>query len=118
MLEPCGKGIVVWTLRYGDEVRKPENYFADIGDGDNDPKLMSLVTSLIEERSKPWNPNMVSDPVQEKLLEIIESKRKSAKKVAKPKAKEGEPVHAGNVIDLMAALKGSLEKKKPGGKKS
>jgi DNA end-binding protein Ku len=118
MLEPCGKGIIVWTLRYGDEVRKPETYFADIGDGDDDPKLMSLVTSLIEERSKPWNPDMVRDPVQEKLLEIIESKRKHAKKVAKPKGKEGEPVHAGNVIDLMAALKGSLEKKKPGGKKS
>ncbi|MCZ4093327.1 hypothetical protein [Sinorhizobium psoraleae] len=55
---------------------KPEDYFGDIGDDDNDSTLMSLVTSLIEERSKPWNPNMVRDPVQEKLLEIIEDKRK------------------------------------------
>jgi hypothetical protein len=50
---------LVW--RCGDQVRKPEHYFDEIGDGDNDPKLMSLVTMLIEERSKPWNPNMVHD---------------------------------------------------------
>jgi DNA end-binding protein Ku len=118
MLEPCGKGIVVWTLRYGDEVRKPESYFGDIGDGDNDPKLMDLVTKVIEERSKPWNPNMVRDPVQEKLLEIIESKRKSAKKGAKPIGKGDEPAYTGNVIDLMSALKESLEKKQSGRKKS
>lgn len=118
MLEPCGKGIIVWTLRYGDEVRKPEHYFGAIANVDNDPKLMSLITTLIEERSKPWSPDMVRDPVQEKLLEIIESKRKSAKKVAKPKAKDEAPSHAGNVIDLMSALKESLEKKKTGGKKS
>ncbi|WP_412549677.1 hypothetical protein [Sinorhizobium meliloti] len=61
---------------------------------------------------------MASDPVQEKLLEIIESKRKSAKKVAPPQGKEGQPAHAGNVIDLMAALKQSLEKKQTGRKKS
>ncbi len=27
MLEPRGKGIVLWTLRYGDEVRPPKEYF-------------------------------------------------------------------------------------------
>ena len=30
MLEPRGKGIVLWTLRYGDEVRDPDDYFDDI----------------------------------------------------------------------------------------
>lgn len=78
---------------------------------------MSFVTSLIEERSKPCQPSMASDPVQEKLLEIIESKRKSAE-VAKPKGKEGEPAHTGHVIDLMAALTERLEKKCTGRKKS
>jgi DNA end-binding protein Ku len=27
MIEPCGKGMVAWTLRYGDEVREAEAYF-------------------------------------------------------------------------------------------
>ncbi len=31
MLEPRGKGIVLWTLRYGDEVRDEDLYFARIG---------------------------------------------------------------------------------------
>lgn len=32
MLEPRGKGIVLWTLRYGDEVRNEEAYFEGIND--------------------------------------------------------------------------------------
>ena len=31
MLEPRDKGIVLWTLRYGDEVRDDEAYFGEIG---------------------------------------------------------------------------------------
>ena len=38
-------GIVLWTLRYGDEVRDPQAYFGDIETGKVEPKLMSLVTS-------------------------------------------------------------------------
>ena len=29
MLEPRDKGIVLWTLRYGDEVRDRNNYFGE-----------------------------------------------------------------------------------------
>ncbi len=32
MLEPRGKGIVLWTLRYGDEVRDEDTYFAGVDD--------------------------------------------------------------------------------------
>ena len=53
MLEPRDRGIVMWTLRYGDEVRDPGEYFNKIGDGKLDPKLGNLVTTLIEEKSSP-----------------------------------------------------------------
>ena len=76
MLEPKGKGIVLWTLRYGDEVRDPDDYFGEIGERRIDPKLMNLVTTLIDERTKQWNPAMVSDPVQARLLDIIAAKKK------------------------------------------
>ena len=33
MLVPRGKGMVLWTLRYGDEVRPADDYFADGGQG-------------------------------------------------------------------------------------
>ncbi|MET4691104.1 hypothetical protein [Sinorhizobium fredii] len=54
---------------------------------------------------------MVRDPVQEKLLDIIETKRKATKTVKAAKPKGGEPAERGNIIDLMSALKQSLEGK-------
>ncbi len=37
MLEPRDNGIVLWTLRYGDEVRDEDQYFADIKDEKIEP---------------------------------------------------------------------------------
>ena len=106
MLEPRGKGIVVWTLRYGDEVRDEEDYFASVGDGKVDPALMKLVTKLIEERTSSWDPAMVEDPVQQKLLDIIAAKKKGRKRPTKAKA---EPeARTDNVISIMDALKKSI----------
>lgn len=106
MLEPKGKGIVLWTLRYGDEVREAEEYFGRIGDADKDPEMAKLVGKLIEERIKPWNPAMVEDLVQERLLDVIASKKKGRKKPAKATGEtEDQP---SNVIDIMDALRKSI----------
>src|SRR5690606_36002064 len=43
MLEPRDKGIVLWTLRYGDEVREAGEYFADLEAGKPDAKALKLV---------------------------------------------------------------------------
>ena len=106
MLEPRGRGIVLWTLRYGDEVRDKEGYFGDIPNGKADPQLMTLVKTLIDERSKPWDPKMVDDPVQDRLLEIIAAKKKGKKRPAKAKSAEAEP--PSNVINIMDALRKSI----------
>jgi DNA end-binding protein Ku len=105
LLEPRGNGIVLWTLRYGDEVRDPKSYFDEIGGGKADPKLMALFKQMIDGRTKPWSPKMVDDPVQDRLLDMIASKRKGKKprKVAKP-----EPETSGNVINIMDALRESI----------
>jgi DNA end-binding protein Ku len=115
MLEPRDQGIVLWTLRYGDEVRDPNDYFGKIGDDKIDPKLMKLVTSLIEERSKPWDPNMVGDPVQARLLDIIAARKKGRKRLAKAKA-ETEPAPS-NVISIMDALRKSISSKSKSSKR-
>lgn len=106
MLEPKGKGIVLWTLRYGDEVRRADDYFDRIDDGKQDPKLMSLIDQLIKERIKPWDPKMVDDPVQDRLLDIIASKKKGRKKPAKAKAEPEE--QPSNVVNIMDALRKSI----------
>jgi DNA end-binding protein Ku len=114
MLEPRGRGIVLWTLRYGDEVRDPAHYFSDIPAGKPDPKLLSLVETLIDDLSEPWDASLVRDPVQDHLKEIIESKRhKKGRKAPAKTAKTPEP--ATNVVSIMDALKRSIaEEKKKG----
>ncbi|MCK9551015.1 Ku protein, partial [Aquamicrobium sp.] len=112
MLEPRDKGIILWTLRYGDEVRDESDYFGHIKEGKPDPKLMTLVTKLIDERTGPWDPGMVDDPVQDKLLDIIAAKKKGRKRVAKATPTSGEP--ASNVINIMDALKKSIASERKG----
>ncbi len=105
MLEPRDKGIVLWTLRYGDEVRDEEAYFEKIPEPERSPKLSGLVKTLIKERTRDWTHSMVDDPIQDRLLEIIESKRDHKRKPArKPKPAE----RPDNVIDIMDALRKSL----------
>lgn len=60
LLEPQGKGIVLWTLRYGDEVREP---VAELDEKTEiDSKLLTLMTQLVKEETKDWSPIMVQDP--------------------------------------------------------
>ena len=117
ILKPRDNGIVLWTLRFGDEVRDAGESFASIRGVKPDAKLMRLIADLIKARKKAWSPEMVSDPVQERLLEIVDAKKKGAKK-AKAKAKpsaEAEP--ASNVINIMDALRRSVASaKKPKGR--
>jgi DNA end-binding protein Ku len=75
VLEPRGEGIVLWTLRFGDEVRPEEAYFKDIDD-DADPDVVPLVQKLIKQQTKRWSPDMVGDPIQNALLTLIDEKKR------------------------------------------
>ena len=89
MLKARDNGIVLWTLRYGEEVRDASDYFEPGARPKLDPKLMSLVAKLIEERKKPWSPDMVRDPIQARLLQIIEEKKKGVRRTAPTKSEAG-----------------------------
>lgn len=108
LLEPRDRGIVLWTLRYGDEVRDEKDYFADIEKAKSEPDMRALMEKLITSRSRDWSPELAQDPVQDELLGLIKAKQKGRKpaKKAKPAASEG------NVISIMDALKRSLEPRK------
>lgn len=111
MLAPRGKGIVLWTLRYGDEVRGQEDYFAGLKQAKPDSKALALVKTLIGERTRTWDPKMADDPVQDRLLDIIAAKKKGRKRPAKAKA---PPPTAGNVINIMDALRKSIKAESKG----
>lgn len=112
MLQPCGRGIVLWTLRYGDEVRRPGEIFGDIADRKADPKLVKLVEQVIAERSRPWDPSMVCDPVQENLKQMIARKQKKGAAKKPKRAAEAEPEKTGNVVNIMDALRKSISQEK------
>lgn len=114
MLEPRGKGIVLWTLRYGDEVRDPKEVFQTVAEQKPDAKLVSLVETLIVSLTKPWDDTMVRDPVQERLKEIIAAKQAKGKKPAARKA--AEPDTPTNVVSIMDALRKSISQEKAGPK--
>src|SRR5437764_5758494 len=104
LLEPRDKGIVLWTLRYGDEVRDEAEYFKAIK-GKPDPKEKKALASLIAEHTKTWSPSLATDPVEQALRSMIEAKQKRARR----STKKPERAKSGNVIDLMAVLKKSLQ---------
>ncbi|MCO5731744.1 Ku protein [Rhizobium sp. SSA_523] len=109
MLVPRDKGIVVWTLRYGEEVRDAEALASLDKKTKPDTRQLTLMKKLISERTKEWDPCMADDPVQEALLELIDNRKKKRKK-GKTVSKPAEPERRDNVIDIMSALKKSLEK--------
>lgn len=111
ILEPRGQGIVVWTLRFGDEVRPETEYFADI-DKKSDTNGVAALERVIKKRMKDWSPEMVSDPIQESLLKLIESKKKSKKPARKTASKsaKGKEEKPSNVVNIMDALKKSVAK--------
>ena len=67
---------VLWSLRFGDEVRPEKDYFEDIAD-DADPDLIPLVQQLTKQKTARWSPEIVSDRIQESLLKLIAEKKKA-----------------------------------------
>jgi DNA end-binding protein Ku len=113
LLQPRGQGIMLWTLRYGDEVRDPDDYFGKLKEKAPESDLLKLARSVIAERTRKWTPDLVEDRVQETLRKTIKSKQQG-KAPPKPKAEERP---SAKVINIMDALKRSLAAEKSGEKK-
>lgn len=104
LLEPNGKGIVLWTLHYGNTVREPVARVAEISAKDR--KALSSLGRTISEKSRTWQPSMVKDPLQKKIKKLlVESKKKTP--AGKPARKASAANHA-NIINITEALRQSL----------
>jgi DNA end-binding protein Ku len=108
-LKPCGRGMVLETLRYADEVNKAQSYFREIPDAKPDAELLDLAEALIDKKSGSFDPQEFHDRYVDALRGLIERKRKTKSKVIEETADDA-PAKGGNVVDLMAALKKSMEK--------
>jgi DNA end-binding protein Ku len=113
-LKPCGRGMLLETLRYAEEVNKAASYFREIGDAKPDPDLLDLAATLIEKKSGKFDPGEFHNRYVDALRGLIEEKRKKKGKLVIQDPDDGAPAKGSNVIDLMAALKKSLGDDKGG----
>lgn len=107
-LKPCGRGMLLETLRYSDEVNKAASYFREIEDAEPDPDLLDLASTLIDKKSGKFDPAEFHNRYVDALKGLIEEKRKSKGELVIQDPDDGSKAPKSNVIDLMAALKKSL----------
>ena len=107
-VRPCGDGILLETLHYADELREAEPMFGQIEDAKADKELLEVATSLIDRKTAPFDASSYSDSYAEALRDLLEAKQKNKKT---PRVSTGDEAESPgeNVVDLMAALKESLD---------
>ncbi|MBU8537168.1 non-homologous end joining protein Ku [Falsiroseomonas tokyonensis] len=103
-IEPRGDGMLVTTLRTRDEVREAEEYFEDIPNRKADAGMIEIAERIIAQKAGPFDPSEFTDRYEEALRALIESKRDGDGGGTK-----APPPREDNVIDLMEALRRSLE---------
>ncbi len=108
-LKPCGRGLVLETLRYADEVHRAGSYFREIDNAKPDADLLEMAESLIEKKAGDFDAAQFKNRYVDALRGLIEEKiRKKGKRIIQDKSSDA-PSKGSNVVDLMAALKKSLE---------
>jgi DNA end-binding protein Ku len=114
-LKPCGRGILLETLRYADEVHKSSGFFRDIGDHKPDADLLDMASMLIERKAGEFDPKEFHNRYVDALHRLIEeTQKKKGEKIIEDPDADAPPPKGSNVIDLMAALKKSLGDEKKG----
>ena len=108
-LKPCGRGLLLETLRYADEVNKAQSYFREIGDHEPDADLLDMASMLIERKAGKFDPSEFHNRYVDALHRLIEEKqKKKGEKIIEDPDADAPPPRGSNVVDLMAALKRSL----------
>ena len=110
-LEPRGKGLLGITLRYPYEVRKEDEYFDDIPDEKSPKDMMELASHIVDTKSGHFDPDAFEDHYEDALKELLK-KKQAGEKIEAPK--ERTPA---KVINLMDALRRSVETERGGSAK-
>ncbi|WP_159570783.1 Ku protein [Curtobacterium sp. 18060] len=111
--------ILLQGLLWGDEVRA-----ADFTALDSSVKVsaneLKMSSSLVESMSTDFDPDRYTDSYQEELQQLIDAKLDAGddidtEKTFGAKDDEDDEGEGGDVLDLMAALRASVDKKRTGG---
>ena len=103
-LRPWEGVLVLETMYYAEEVRRPAEVAGEAAAGDGLRKAeVEMAKSLVENLSAEFDPERYDDTYRSELLELIRSK---AEGTPLPEPAEEEP----QVVDLMQALRESVER--------
>ena len=108
-IRPCGDGLLLETLRYAEEIKESDKAFESIPEIKADKEMLELAGELIERKTAPFEPEVFESQYVDALRDLIEEKRKKGKVT---EASDDELEEQSNVVDLMDALKKSVEKGK------
>lgn len=108
-VRPCGSGLLLETLHYADEIRKTDPFFSSISAKKAEKDLLGVAKELISRKSAPFDADNFTDRYAGAINDLIRSK--SGKRSKRVRSDTAKPT-AGkdNVVDLMSALKKSVEK--------
>ncbi len=112
-IRPCGDGLLLETLRYADEIRDAEPMFSQIEDEEADEEMLDLARELIGRKTRPFDASAYSDSYHQALKELIAAKRKDRDTDTVSVEDDGDD-EGDNVVDLMSALKKSVDKAEGG----
>ncbi len=101
IVRPRGNALVLDTMYFPDEIRA---VVGEIDDVDVSAKELELATQIVEHLSDTFDPEQYQDEYRQALLERIDAKVKGEEIVTAPVAETDT-----NIIDLMSALKKTLE---------
>jgi len=107
-IEPREKGLMGTLLRYPYEVRQPDEFFADIPSTKITKDMLDLARHIVETKSGHFEPQKFEDHYEKALHDLIR-KKQAGEKIARPEQRQ-----PANVINLMDALRQSLEAERGG----
>jgi DNA end-binding protein Ku len=103
-LEALDKGLMGTLLRYPYEVRSADEYFDEIQDVKVTKDMLDLAKHIVNQKAGRFEPEKFEDQYETALIDLINQKR-----AGKPITPKERPA-AGNVVDLMEALRRSVGK--------
>jgi DNA end-binding protein Ku len=105
-LKPSGKGMMIETLRYAEEIKDADKIFEDIGSSRLRQDLIHMAKDLIRQRASPFDPAAYKNHYAEALRDLVKSKLMGGKAVEVGEEELDE--ERGKVIDFTEALKRSV----------
>jgi DNA end-binding protein Ku len=106
MLEPFGRGLLATTLRYAYQVRSEGAAFEDIVDVQLQQELLDLAAHIIETKTGRFDVSQYEDRYENALLDLVKTKQAGREVQPAPMPRPA------NVINLMDALRRSIEAEK------